>query len=148
MSNVTAGTPNGFSESGATFLLRWRGRQEGPYSSAAIEAKLAANQIGLLHEILCDGRWLTLREYFAEREAALVAERRAREEQEHRERELAEREAREAEDRRRGDLLTEERRKNDLLQSALAERQTQAASVPTQWSARKPHRGRASCRER
>ena len=64
---------------GATFLLRWRGRQEGPYTPAAIEAKLAANQIGLLHEILSEGRWVAVRDYLAAREALVCAQRQARE---------------------------------------------------------------------
>ena len=67
-------------DSSATFLIRWRGRQEGPYTAAVIEAKLAANQVGLLHEISYNGQWVTLRDYFAEREAVLRAEGQAREE--------------------------------------------------------------------
>lgn len=65
----------------ATFLLRWRGRQEGPYPRATIEAKLAANQIGLLHEINYLGRWVTLRDYFAEQDALIRAELQAAEQQ-------------------------------------------------------------------
>ena len=45
-------------DSDATFLIRWRGRQEGPYTAAVIESKLAANQIGLLHEISHNGQWV------------------------------------------------------------------------------------------
>ena len=45
-------------DSNVTFLIRWRGRQEGPYTAAVIEAKLAANQIGLLHEIAHNGQWV------------------------------------------------------------------------------------------
>jgi hypothetical protein len=50
----------------AQFLVRWRGRQEGPYPAAVIEAKLAANEIGLLHEILVKGKWVTIRNYISE----------------------------------------------------------------------------------
>jgi hypothetical protein len=89
------------------FLVRWRGRQEGPYTAAVIEAKLAANQIGMLHEIAHNGQWITLRDYFAEREAVLRAERQAREEQERRAREEAERQAREREEQLRAVLATE-----------------------------------------
>ena len=127
-------------DSSGTFLIRWRGRQEGPYTAAVIEAKLAANQIGLLHEISHAGQWLTLRDFFAEREAVLRAQQQACEEQERRAREEAERQAKEEEEQRRAELLAEERRKNDLLQAGIAERQSNERSRPVQPIARKPHR--------
>jgi len=96
-------------DSSATFLIRWRGKQEGPYTAAVIEAKLATSEIGMLHEISRNGQWVTLRDYFAEREAVLRAERQAREVQERRAREEAERQAREREEQRRTELLAEER---------------------------------------
>lgn len=99
-------------DSGQAFLIRWRGRQEGPYTAAIIEAKLAANQIGLLHEISRDGQWVTLRDYLAERDAIMMAERQAREEQERRAREEAERQAKEREEQRRAEVLAEERKKS------------------------------------
>lgn len=123
------------------FLLRWRGRQEGPYTAEALEAKLASNQVGLLHEVLHNGRWVTLREYFAEREAVLRAERQAREEKERRNREEAERQAKEGEEQRRAELLAEERRKNDLLQASMAAQQSGQSLRSDQPSTRKPHRG-------
>jgi hypothetical protein len=98
-------------DSRATFLIRWRGRQEGPYSAAVIEAKLVANQIGLLHEISHNGQWVTLRDYLAERETVLRTERQAREEQDRRAREDAERQAKEHAEQRRAEALAEERRK-------------------------------------
>jgi hypothetical protein len=127
-------------DSSATFLIRWRGRQEGPYTAAVIEAKLAANQIGLLHEISHDGQWVTLRGYFAEREAVLRAEQQAREEQERRAREEAERQARERDEQRRAEHLAEERRKNDLLQAGIAEHQSNESLRQVQPIARKSHR--------
>jgi uncharacterized tellurite resistance protein B-like protein len=51
------------------FLLRWRGRQAGPYLASVIEAKLANNEISLLHEIYYNGQWVTVRNYLAERKA-------------------------------------------------------------------------------
>src|ERR1700683_1170607 len=108
---------------GATFLVRGRGRQEGPYSAELIEKKMSANEIGLLHEILHNGRWITIRDYLAEQQAALLSQRQAREEQERREREDAERRAREREEESRAALLIEERRRNDLLAAGL-ERQS------------------------
>jgi len=112
MSNTITGSPAAPSEeSNAPFLLRWRGRQAGPYTAAVIEEKLAANQIGLLHEVLHNGQWITLRDYFAERDAALRAQREASEQQDRRAREEAERQAREREEQRRAELLAEERRR-------------------------------------
>jgi hypothetical protein len=110
-----------YDDQGATFFIRWRGRQEGPYTAAIIEAKLSANQIGLLHEISHNGQWVTLRDYFAEREAVLNAERLAREEQERRTREEGERQARAKEEQRRAGLLAEEERKKAQAQSEPSE---------------------------
>lgn len=98
-------------DSGATFLIRWRGKQEGPYTASALEAKLAANQIGLLHEISHRGEWVTIRDYLAERDAALLAEPHAREKAERQAREESERQARaQGEQKRREQLLAEEGR--------------------------------------
>jgi hypothetical protein len=104
----------------AKFLVRWRGRQEGPYLASVIEAKLAANEIGLLHEIFYDGKWVTIRDYTTERETILRAENEARQEQERRAREDAERQAKELENQRQSELLAEERRRTahlEVLQS-------------------------------
>jgi len=118
-------------DSSATFLIRWRGRQDGPYTAAVIEAKLAANQIGLLHEISHNGQWVTLRDYFAEREAVLRAERQAREEQERWAREEAEKQAKE--ERRRADVLAEDRRKAAQLEAERSrEAQGEHSSPPLQ----------------
>ncbi|MBE0541917.1 MAG: hypothetical protein IH623_11065 [Verrucomicrobia bacterium] len=141
MSNNTPNPHASFADdSNATFLIRWRGRQEGPYTAAVIEAKLAANQIGLLHEISHDGQWVTLRDYLAEREAIVRAERQAREEQERRAREEAERQAKEREEQRRAEALAEERRKNDLLQASIADRQSNDSFRQSQSMIRKAHR--------
>jgi hypothetical protein len=105
-----------------------------------MEAKLAANQIGLLHEVLHNGQWVTLRDYFAERDASLRAQREAREEQERRAREEAARQAKEREEQRRAELLAEERRRNDLLQAGITERQTNESFRQAQPLLRKPHR--------
>jgi hypothetical protein len=112
-----------------TFLLRWRGRQEGPFTTSAIEAKLATNQIGLLHEIFHDGQWVTLRGFFAVRDVAIRAERQAKEEQERRAREEAEREAKEREEQRRLELLAEERRKAAQIESVQSQ-QSFGANTP------------------
>jgi len=39
-----------------------------------IQAKLEANEIGLLHEVYYEGKWVTIRDYIAEREAILRAQ--------------------------------------------------------------------------
>jgi hypothetical protein len=102
------------------FLVRWRGRQEGPYLASVIEAKLAANEIGLLHEIFHNGQWVTIRDYITEREAIIRAELQAREEQERRAREEAERQAKAKEEIRRQELLAEERRRSEQIESVKA----------------------------
>jgi hypothetical protein len=141
MKDEPLNTSAGFSdEKSSEFLVRWRGRQEGPYTAAIMEAKLAANQIGLLHEVLHNGQWVTLRDYFAERDASLRAQREAREEQERRAREEAARQAKEREEQRSAELLAEERRRNDLLQAGITERQTNESFRQAQPLLRKPHR--------
>ena len=100
------------------FLVRWRGRQEGPHSAAVIEMKLAANEIGLLHEIFYNDDWVTIRDYVAERKIVLQAERKAREDQEQRMRQAVEQEARKQEERRQAELLAEERRRNEQIAAA------------------------------
>jgi hypothetical protein len=141
MSNNPPISQVGLSDDGnATFSIRWRGRQEGPYTAAVIEAKLAANQIGLLHEIAHNGQWITLREFFAEREAVIRSENQAREEENRRAREEAERQTREREERRQAELLSEERRKNNLLQASIAERQRGESLGHSQPIIIKPHR--------
>jgi hypothetical protein len=137
-------TMNNFAElsdgDSAKFLVRWRGRQEGPYLASVIEAKLAANEMGLLHEIFYDGKWTTIRDYITEREAILRAELQAREEQQRRAREEVERQAKEREDQHRAATLAEERRKNDLLAAGL-ERQNDVSHAPAASQFRlKPHR--------
>jgi hypothetical protein len=123
------------------FLVRWRGRQEGPYSAEVIEKKLSANEIGLLHEILHNGRWITIRDYLAEQEATLRVQLQAREEQERRERDEADRKAREIEAQQRSAALVEEKRKNDLLEKSLYERQADERGRPTPTLPIKSHRG-------
>jgi hypothetical protein len=123
-----------------TFLVRWRGRQEGPYSVSVIGAKLAKNEIGLLHEIFHDGKWITIRDYIAEREAILSAEIQAKEEQEHRDQQEVEKQAREREEQQRAATLAEERRRNDLLAEGLARQSSMGHAARAQPIALKPHR--------
>ncbi len=49
------------------YSLHWRGRESGPYTLGQIKRKLASGEITLEHEILADGRWITLHEFFAAR---------------------------------------------------------------------------------
>lgn len=125
------------------FLLRWRGRQEGPYPASVVESKLAANEIGLLHEINYEGKWYTIRDYIAERKAVLRAEFEALEEQKRQAREEAEQQARAREEQRQGELLNEERRRVaqiELLQSS----KSQINSSPV--SSSPPARGSSGLR--
>ena len=128
---------NNFAElsdgAGAQFPVRWRGRQEGPYPAAVIEVKLAANEIGLLHEIFYNGKWVTIRDYVAERETVLRAENQAREDQEKRMRQAAEQEARDQEEHRQAELLADERRRSEQIATAKSRQMTEDNSrQPTQ----------------
>jgi hypothetical protein len=123
------------------FLIRWRGRQEGPYSAELIQEKLSANEIGLLHEILHNGRWTTIRDFLAGQEAALLSQHQAREELERRDREEADRRAQEMEAQQRSMALVEEKRRNDLLERSLHERQADQPAGAFPASPVKPHRG-------
>jgi hypothetical protein len=141
MSDDPHTTPGGLQDDGhTTFLLRWRGRQEGPYTEAVLETKLAANQIGLLHEILHNGQWVTLREFYAERDALARAEREAREEESRLAREEADRQSRDREEQRQTQILAEERRKNDLMQASISERQRTEPASQIHPAIVKPHR--------
>ena len=122
-------------------LIRWRGRQEGPYSVAAIEQKLAANEIGLLHEVCHNSKWITLRDYLSERTAVREAQRLATEEQERLTREIEERNARQREENQRAMSLAEEKRRNDLLEQNLAHQNVQGSAHGAPSLARQPHRG-------
>jgi hypothetical protein len=128
---------------GGEFLLRWRGRQEGPYPASVIESKLASNQIGLLHEILHNGQWITIRDYLTERETTLRAEQQAREDRERREREEAEQKAREREEQLRAAVLVEERRRNDLLAAEMERQSNASRALAVPQTLLKPHRGGA-----
>ncbi len=107
------------------YILRWRGREEGPMPLEAIQQKLAQREIGLLHEVFHEGRWLTLREYLEAQEAKRREEERLLEE---RARLTREEEARNAENQRakqQDALIAEKKRENDLLEGSL---KTQVAS--------------------
>ena len=128
-------------EENPAFLVRWRGRQEGPYSAKLIERRLSTNEIGLLHEIFHKGRWITIRDYIAKQEAALCVIEQAREEQERRKREEEERQTREVEEQQRAAALAEEKRKSDLIEKSINERQTEGRARLTPAFPIKSHRG-------
>lgn len=46
------------------YTLHWRGRESGPYVLKAIKRKLELGEISLEYEILVEGRWITLHEFF------------------------------------------------------------------------------------
>ena len=142
MKNLDTG-PQGADEaqSDAGIMIRWRGRQDGPFPLSVIERKLAANEIGLLHEICSGGKWTTLKNYLAEREAEARAQRQARDEAERRAREAEERKAREREESRQAAALAEERRKNDLLERANARTSGQSSAPAHHAPTAENHRG-------
>jgi TM2 domain-containing membrane protein YozV len=47
------------------YMLRWRGRQSGPYPIAEIDRMLDDHKIGMGHEILYGDEWITLEKFFA-----------------------------------------------------------------------------------
>jgi hypothetical protein len=136
--NKSSPTPNPTS---GPLLIRWRGRQEGPYSPAIIEQKLAANEIGLLHEVYHNSQWVTLREYLTEQEATQCAERLAQEEADRHAREAEERKAKDREESQRAAALAEERRKNDILEQNIARQSTQGEAHGSPIPPKQPHRG-------
>lgn len=107
------------------FHIRWRGRQEGPFTAKVIEEKLASNQIGLLHEISQGGKWVSLRDYLTEREANLRAIRQAQLEEEERQRLEAEQQARELEERLKSEQIAEQRRLEAKAEASRHAAQTQ-----------------------
>ena len=56
---------------GGSFLIRWRGKQEGPYLESVINNKLSSNEISLIHEIFYESRWMSIRDYLSKKDAAL-----------------------------------------------------------------------------
>jgi len=101
------------------FMIRWRGREEGPYPMEELERRLAANQIGLLHQILHRNAWVTLREYREEREAELDAKLRVQQEAERieKQRRADERERTRLQEQLHSQQIVEEKRRNDLLET-------------------------------
>lgn len=47
-------------------LLRWKGRQSGPFASEEIHTKLKSSEIGLMHEVQVDGQWMTVEKFLAQ----------------------------------------------------------------------------------
>jgi len=107
------------------FHIRWRGRQEGPFTAKVIEEKLASNQIGLLHEISQGGKWVSLRDFLTEREANLRAIRQAQLEEEERQRLEAEQQARELEEQLKSEQIAEQRRLEAKAEASRHAAQTQ-----------------------
>jgi hypothetical protein len=109
--------PSFSDDNSATFLIRWRGRQEGPYTAEVIQTKLAANQIGLLHELFHQGQWISLRAYLDQRDEQLRMEQEAIAEQERLKKEQTERRAREREEELKLAEQTEANRNLRLVQT-------------------------------
>ncbi len=145
--------------SSTTYLIRWRGLQYGPFTASTIEQKLSTNQLSFLHEISYNGRWMTLRDFAAEREAIERAELQARkaqeqhardeaarkaaerEEQNRRIREKEERQASNQANQHRREALAEERRRNDLQLSHFQNQQSFDHSKQGNSEPLEPHQG-------
>jgi TM2 domain-containing membrane protein YozV len=52
------------------YTLRWRGRETGPFPLSEINRQLDEHEIGMGHEIFCNGKWITLEEFFTALKAA------------------------------------------------------------------------------
>ena len=75
-----ADSPHGANQSAAGptedgLCLRWRGKTQGPFSMAEIERQLDHQQIGMLHEVSVGGRWMTLSDYFVQRNMVVANSR-------------------------------------------------------------------------
>ena len=57
----------------AEYMLRWRGRQSGPYSIEEMNRLLDDHQIGLGHEIHYEDQWISLEEFLAFQQPAAPA---------------------------------------------------------------------------
>ena len=47
-------------------LLRWKGRQSGPFAPEEIRARLKSSEIGLMHEVQMDGQWMSVEKFLAQ----------------------------------------------------------------------------------
>ena len=50
-----------------SYMIRWRGRSDGPLTLEQIDSRLNGGQLGLLTEIRVDGQWITLRDFYKSR---------------------------------------------------------------------------------
>jgi hypothetical protein len=66
---MTMGGPTNQRTTSGNYMIRWRGRAEGPLSLQEINARVDAGQLGLLTEVQIQGRWITLREFFSSQPA-------------------------------------------------------------------------------
>jgi hypothetical protein len=121
------------------YRMRWRGNVEGPVRYADIERRLAAREIGMLHEIEWSGQWISLREFLALCDQQAAAEQAAQQ---------ARAQAVQQEQQRQTELqqaaVEEERRRNDILEVNLKNAQSQPGTetfVAPSGMAMASHRG-------
>lgn len=50
-----------------SYLIKWKGKQEGPLALDEIQRRFEDREIGPMHEIAVDGEWVTLRSFFRQR---------------------------------------------------------------------------------
>lgn len=59
------------------YMLRWRGRESGPYPLSEINRRLDDHEIGMGHEIYSGDKWISLEEFFAASKPAAAPARQA-----------------------------------------------------------------------
>lgn len=58
-----ANEPGPLLEALGAYRIRWKGKESGPFQWTVIQRMLAENQIGLMHEIQFDRKWISLRSF-------------------------------------------------------------------------------------
>lgn len=48
----------------ASYRIKWKGREAGPYTESQLRTMLASREIRNLHEVEVDGEWITVRKFF------------------------------------------------------------------------------------
>lgn len=57
-----------------SYLIKWKGKQDGPFSLDEIQQRFEDREIGPMHEIAVDGEWVTLRTFFRHQSRKSVPE--------------------------------------------------------------------------
>jgi hypothetical protein len=120
-----------------SYPVRWRGQTVGSYSAAALRQKLRAQQIGLLHEVLDRGNWITLGTFLRATDS-LEESRKARVETEQKEREQSKQKLQQSRSDLQAEILNQREHQARLLLSNPELTETHGA-LPAN-NAKKPNR--------